>query len=303
MNADVRPGFRAVVLGAAAGGGLPQWNCGCENCRLTREGELRPQTQSSLAVSADGHSWALLNASPDIRQQIEANGQLTPRGLRDSPISAIVVTNGDVDHLAGLLVLREQQSYEVVMTAALAAILDNNPIFGVLDPALVSRKIVPVETGFQLLPGMEARLFAVPGKAPLFMEGEEARPLSQDQQTVGIELRCAGRRICYVPGCADVSTQLTDRLRDADLLFFDGTLFSDEELLRAGTGRKTGRRMGHVAMDGPGGSLAALAGLGIGRKVYVHINNTNPVWRQGPERDRAEAGGFEIGYDGMEFAL
>ncbi len=298
--------FRSIVIGAAAGGGLPQWNCGCENCRLARASSpdrLVPQTQSSLAVSGDGENWALLNASPDIRQQLVNTPALHPRALRDSPIGTVLLTNGDIDHIAGLLTLREKQPFRLAMTAAIHEVLRENPVFRALDPDFVKREIVALDRFFTLTPGMEARLFSVPGKVPLFLEGENPDTALEGEQTVGVEMHAAGRKAFYIPGCAVIRDDLKRRIDGADILYFDGTLFSDDEMIRSGTGVKTGRRMGHISISGPDGSLEALRGLAIRRKVYVHINNTNPVWRDGPERRYVEDNGFEIAFDGKEISL
>ncbi|NKC04548.1 pyrroloquinoline quinone biosynthesis protein PqqB [Brucella haematophila] len=298
--------FRAIVIGAAAGGGLPQWNCGCENCRLARLGSsdgIAPQTQSSLAVTSDGENWALLNASPDIRQQLINTAALHPRALRDNPIKTVLLTNGDIDHIAGLLTLREKQAFRLVMTAAIRDILAVNPIFTALDPAFVTQEIVALNEPFMLAPGIEARLFSVPGKVPLFMEGENPDTAIEGEQTVGVELVTARHRVYYIPGCAVVRDDLKARISGADILYFDGTLFTDDEMIQSGTGIKTGRRMGHISMSGDDGSLKALADVAVDRKIYVHINNTNPVWRDGPERKLVEDSGFEIAFDGKEIAL
>ncbi|KAB2698125.1 pyrroloquinoline quinone biosynthesis protein PqqB [Ochrobactrum sp. Kaboul] len=298
--------FRAIVIGAAAGGGLPQWNCGCENCRLARLGSsdgIAPQTQSSLAVTSDGKNWALLNASPDIRQQLINTAALHPRALRDNPIKTVLLTNGDIDHIAGLLTLREKQSFRLVMTAAIRDILAANPIFTALDPAFVTQEIVALNEPFMLVPGIEAHLFSVPGKVPLFMEGENPNTALEGEQTVGVELVTARHRVYYIPGCAVVRDDLKARISGADILYFDGTLFTDDEMIQSGTGIKTGRRMGHISMSGDDGSLKALADVAVDRKIYVHINNTNPVWRDGPERKLVEDSGFEIAFDGKEIAL
>ncbi|MBO9098018.1 MULTISPECIES: pyrroloquinoline quinone biosynthesis protein PqqB [unclassified Rhizobium] len=297
--------MRFLVLGTAAGGGLPQWNCGCENCRLARvKGSgLSPQTQSSVAVSVDGENWAILNASPDIRQQIADNRALHPRELRHSPIRSVVVTNGDIDHIAGLLVLREKQAFGLFMTEALADILSGNPVFSALDPAFVQRQTIALDTPFQLLPGLTAELFPVPGKVPLFLEDDNPEVGLEGEQTVGIELKSGNQRAYYIPGCAALTEKLMSRIDGADLLLFDGTLFTDDEMLVSGTGQKTGRRMGHMPIYGVGGSLEALSSVTIGRTIYVHINNTNPIWRQGPARDKVYDAGFEVGHDGMEINL
>lgn len=298
--------FHSIVIGAAAGGGLPQWNCGCQNCRLARlpapEG-IASQTQSSLAVTSDGENWALLNASPDIRQQLIDTPALHPRSLRDNPVKTVLLTNGDIDHIAGLLTLREKQPFRLVMTAAIRDVIAQNPVFRVLDPDFVTQEIIALDQSFTLVPGIEAKLFSVPGKVPLFMEDENPDTALEGEQTVGVELLTADHRIYYIPGCAVVYDDLLARIDGADILYFDGTLFSDDEMIQSGTGVKTGRRMGHISISGEDGSLKALGDVSIGRKIYVHINNTNPVWRIGPERKLVEDNGFEIAFDGKEIIL
>lgn len=295
--------FRALILGAAAGGGLPQWNCGCPNCDRARAGDIPAQTQSSLAVTANGTDWAILNASPDIRQQLAAAPQLHPTGPRELPLKSVLVTNGDIDHVAGLLTLREAQPFRLLATAAIHEVLAANPMLDALRRDVVSRETVALDAPFELVPGLMATLFAVPGKVPLYLEGDRVDTRLLGEQTVGVALEAAGRRAFYVPGCAALTDDLRARLDGADLLFFDGTLWSDDEMRRAGLGQKTGRRMGHMSMDGPDGSIAAFAGLEIGRKVFVHMNNSNPVLDPAaPERGRAEAAGWTVGSDGMEFS-
>jgi len=297
--------MRAIVLGAAAGGGLPQWNCGCENCRMARAGEIPAASQSSLTVGADGHGWAILNASPDIRSQLAATAALHPTGSRDSPIRAVLLTNGDIDHVAGLLGLREKQRFDLFATGEILAVLAANPIFAALDPALVRRRPVALGAPFELVPGLRAELFAVPGKVPLYLEGDTVLTDLEGEQTVGVALDPeGGRTAVYVPGCAAVTPALRARLDGAGIVFFDGTLWRDDEMIRAGLGTKTGRRMGHMPISGPDGTIAAFAGLEVGRKIFVHMNNTNPVLRPGsPERAAAEAAGWEIACDGMVVAL
>lgn len=302
------------VLGAAAGGGFPQWNANSDACRRARRGDpaARPMTQASIAVSADGRDWFLVNASPDLRQQIEANACLHPReGLRSSPISGVLLTNGDVDAVAGLLHLREGTPFSLYAMPQVLDILADNPIFGVVDRAIVPRR--PLEPdAWQALrradgreSGIEVRPFPVSGKVPLYMEdGGDAALARHDGTTIGLEIRAGDARLFYLANCAAVPDDLARRIEGAPLVFFDGTLFADDEMIRQGVGRKTGRRMGHMSLDGPDGSMAALAPLGIGRVVFVHINNTNPILvADSPERRAVEAAGFEVGYDGMEIRL
>lgn len=297
--------FRARILGAAAGGGLPQWNCGCSNCQAARSGEIPSLTQSSLAVSGDGKSWAILNASPDIRVQLAAAPELHPTGPRDVPIRSVLLTNGDIDHVAGLLTLREQQPFTLFATPEILAVLAANPIFDALAPSKVTREPLALDSEVELSPGLTAELFAVPGKVPLYMEGAEAEVRTDliGEQTVGVHLRASGRNIFHIPGCAAVTPDLARRLDGAALVFFDGTLWQDDEMVRSGVGAKTGRRMGHISMSGEAGSIAALAPLTIDRRIFVHMNNTNPVLSpNAPERAEAEAAGWTIGQDGMEIS-
>lgn len=297
--------MRILVLGAAAGGGLPQWNCGCRNCRDARDGRIPTLTQSSLAVSPDGERWAVLNASPDIRAQLQALPDLHPRNLRGSPVEAVLLTNGDIDHIAGLLTLREKTSFTLHATAGILDVLAANRIFDALDPAHVSRSPVPLDAPFELVAGLTAELFAVPGKVPLFLEedGQEPQTDLLGEQTVGVELSAGGRRACYVPGCAAVTPELRERLGRADIVFFDGTVWDDEEMRATGTGRKTGRRMGHLPIGGQDGSIAALAGIAA-RKVFIHINNTNPILQPDSlQRAYVEGEGWSVAQDGQGYSL
>jgi len=300
--------FRALVLGAAAGGGFPQWNCNCANCAAFWAGEegVEALSQSSIAVTVDGDNWALLNASPDLRGQILANKAMHPKhGKRHSPIVSVLLTNGDLDHTAGLLTMREKQSYRLFGTGEILSVLEANPVFEALDPDFVSRLAISLDKPFDLLPGLTATLFAVPGKVPLFLEGDG--PVQTDLQgefTVGVEMQAGDERIYYIPGCARMTPDLAERIAGSDLIFFDGTLFQDDEMVQMGVGQKTGTRMGHISMSGPDGSLEAFKDIQIGRKVFLHINNTNPVLRPAsPERRTVEDSGWTVARDGMEIAL
>lgn len=294
----------AVVLGSAAGGGFPQWNCCCPVCRLAWAGDprVKPRTQASIAVSADGERWLLINASPDLRAQISATPVLHPNAdRRDSPIAAVILTGAEIDQTTGLLTLRERQPFRLLATAATHGFVAGNPMFSALQPDLVPRlTIVPGEC-FAPLPGIEAELFSVPGKVPLYLEGDRSK--NEADVNVGVELRAGTARLVYVPGAAAVPAPIQDRLARADIVLFDGTLYRDDEMILTGTGEKTGRRMGHMPIDGPDGTLVALAGLS-GRRLFIHINNTNPILIEGsPERAHVTVAGWEVAEDGMEIAL
>ena len=268
---------------------------------LARAGKIPAQTQSSLAVTVGDGDWAILNASPDIREQLGRSSPLHPQGLRELPLRSVLLTNGDIDHVAGLLTLREGQPFTLYATPGIHEVLDANPIFDALDRSVVTRAAIVLDTPFDLLPGLRATLFAVPGKVPLYLERGEVQTDLEGEQTVGVELRAGGTRSYYIPGCAMLTGELAGRLAGADAVFFDGTLWHDDEMQRAGLGHKTGKRMGHMSMSGEDGSIAAFEGASIGQKVFVHMNNTNPVLRpESRERAEAEAAGWIIGKDGME---
>jgi pyrroloquinoline quinone biosynthesis protein B len=294
--------FTALVLGAAAGGGYPQWNCRCPVCALAWAGDLRvrPRTQTSLAVSADGESWLICNASPDLRTQILANPKLQPAsGLRQSPVKAVLLTGAEIDQTAGLLTLRERQPFRLYATPATHAAVAGNPMFGALDPAFVSRHAVSPGESLEPLTGLRVEIFTVPGKMPLYLEGENPQ-IMESAVNIGLELSSGGKRILFVPGAAGITEALRKRLARADVVQFDGTLFTDDEMIASGTGTKTGMRMGHMPVDGADGSLAALSEFSA-RRIYIHINNTNPMLVDGSaERRKVESAGFEVAYDGME---
>ncbi len=294
-----------LVLGSAAGGGFPQWNCLCPVCQLAWAGDKRvkPRTQSSLAISSDGENWLLLNASPDLREQILAQPKLHPHGAkRHSPIAGVFVTNGDVDHLTGLLTLREQWAF-TLYGSKLTLALTSSSVFGVLNKELVKSEPVQLETPVKVQ-DLTITPFAVPGKVPLWLEEAQVEIGKEDGSTVGLEITEGEKRFYYIPGCAEVTEKLRARIKGADLLFFDGTTFTDDEMVKLGLSEKTAWRMGHTAMSGDNGSMARLADLGIGRKIYVHINNSNPVLiEDSPERRTVENAGWDVSYDGMEVTL
>ena len=303
------PRLRLFVLGSGAGGGYPQWNCLCDVCRLYWNGDERVEarSQSSIAASADGEHWLLLNASPDLREQILKSPPLSPTACADpeakrySPISAVLVTNGDVDHVAGLLTLRERQAFTLYGTAGVLGVIAENPVFSVMNTQSVARQPVGLDQPFEPVPGLRVELFPVPGKVPLYLEKGEVDVGEEGEMTVGVRLSAHGRTAYYIPGCAHVPPALKQRLDGADALLFDGTVFEDDEMRRAGVGEKTGRRMGHMPIAGEGGSLNTFDGVGIGSRTYIHINNTNPILVAGSkERRVVEAAGWGVASDGME---
>jgi pyrroloquinoline quinone biosynthesis protein B len=311
--------MKILVLGSAAGGGFPQWNCNCPVCRAARanDGSARPRTQSSIAASADGESWVLFNASPDLRQQINDNPALHPRtGARHSPIASVVLTNADVDHVAGLLTLRESQPLSLYANARVHGALDANPIFGVLNPDFVARRPLPLESEQEIRGrdgagiGLSVEAFTVPGKIALYLEdtgaGADANFGTLEGDTIGLCVRQqgTGAAFFYIPGCAGLTPALAARLKGARLVLFDGTLYEDEEMVHGGLSPKTGRRMGHISMSGPKGTIAAFADLDVERRVFIHINNSNPaLLERSPERAEIERGGWEIAMDGQEIEI
>lgn len=309
--------MRLKVIGSAAGGGFPQWNCNDRLNRAAREGEVSERTQSSLAASADGRGWVLFNASPDIRQQIANTPELQPGAdapLRSTPIQAVVLTNADVDHVAGLLSLRERQPFAIYAATQVLAVLDASPIFDVLDRVIVPRRELRLDGATEICAadgqktGVTVEAFAVPGKVPLYLENSaapEADFRSDSGDTVGLRLTAEGcGKAFYIPGCARIDKELRLRLEGADLLLFDGTVYTDGEMISAGVGQKTGTRMGHLAMSGATGSIASLAGVTAGRRIFIHINNTNPVLdERSAEHAAVREAGWEVAHDGMEIGL
>lgn len=300
--------MRIIILGAAAGGGFPQWNSHAAGCQRARAGDpaAPARTQASIAVSQNGEQWFVINASPDLRQQINATPALHPNtGLRHTPITGVVLTGGDVDVIAGLLTLRERQPFALHATARIHAVLDANPIFEVLARDVVARPVQSLDQPFALDEALTATLFAVPGKVPLYLEsGAEPPPIVVDDTTVGLEISDGTHRLLYIPGCAAMTPALKARIAGADLLFFDGTLWRDDEMVTAGLGPKTGRRMGHMSLSGPEGTIEALRDCPVGRRISIHINNSNPVLlADSVERAQLEAAGWTVAEDGMEFTL
>lgn len=304
--------MRVRVLGSAAGGGFPQWNCGCENCLAVRRGapEVLARTQESVAISADSDTWFLLNCSPDVRAQLESFPGLHPRSPRHSPIAGIVLTNGDLDHCLGLLSLRESYPLALYATAAVErGFREGNVLHRTLQRFDGQLRHHPLELGRsrELLKadgtpsGLTIEAVPVPGKLPIHLE-RTATPSPEDN--VGLLIREPARRrtLAYFPAVAGPCPQLSAALESADCVFLDGTFFSSDELPRGGLGEKRAEDMAHWPIGGREGSLAALSTASARcRRIYIHVNNTNPILLpHSPEARQLQAAGVELAFDGME---
>jgi pyrroloquinoline quinone biosynthesis protein B len=306
---------RVRVLGSAAGGGFPQWNCNCPNCFGLRAGRLRarPRTQASIACSADGVRWYLINASPDIRQQIDAFDALHPKTTpRGTPIHAILLTNADIDHIAGLLSLRESQPLCLYATEQVRRwVCDANAVFRAiaLTPSQCTWNTVRTTGQHELIgvdgqdSGLRYEAFAVPGKPPAYLMDVVSE---WREETIGYRIVDAhtGRSLIYAPGVQQLDAALMARFAGCDCLLFDGTFWSDDELPKLGISPRTASAMGHMPIGGPDGSLARLATLRRVRKIYIHINNTNPILvEDSAERRAVEEAGWEVAFDGMDVVV
>src|SRR6058998_123880 len=301
--------MRVIILGSSAGGGVPQWNCGCPNCAEARR-DGRGRTQSSVAVSADGERWVLLNASPDLRTQLAAHRALWPRGARGTPVAAVMLTDGEIDHTLGLLLLRESAvRLPVYAPAGVTGLLgDAWPVYRVLsayagiEPRTLDEDRPIALTDVAGVPlGLCCSAVAVARRPPRY-----AHAASTGTFDVGLRLtdERTGTIFAYVPTAGVIDDAVRRLARGADLLLVDGTFWSDMELAAAGVDAPTARQMGHLPIGGPDGSLEVLPQLGAKRAVFVHINNTNPILcRSSAERAQVEAAGVAVGEDGMEFEL
>ncbi|MCG0239477.1 MAG: pyrroloquinoline quinone biosynthesis protein PqqB [Firmicutes bacterium] len=303
--------MRVRILGSAAGGGLPQWNCNCPNCAAARAGAptVRRRTQTSLAVSADGETWYLVNATPDIREQLAAFPALHPGpGVRETPVRGVLLTDAELDHTGGLLVLREGSRWRLFCTPAVRAVLERRfPVLPILQ-AFAQVEVVPVlpgepfalgegaaslrVTAFPLLGGLPLYAADLPDPGPGAVVGYRF----EDPRTGGV--------LVVAPGVGALTAELERQLAGADCVLFDGTCWSDDELVRLGIRGRTARAMGHVPVGGPDGSAVWLARQPVRRKIYIHVNNTNPMVREdGPEYRWLAAHGLEVAHDGMEVEL
>jgi pyrroloquinoline quinone biosynthesis protein B len=307
--------MRVRILGSAAGGGFPQWNCACRNCCALRAGNFRgkARTQTQVAVSADGCSWFLLGASPDLRQQIEVTPALHPRdGVRQSPISGVLLGSADLDHVLGLLLLREFQPLHIYGTSSVLQILrGDNSMFGMLNRIprqAVWTEIDPADR-FPLTAtdgshsGLECRAITLGTRYPAYVADSNA--LKPDHALLGFMVGDRpGVRLAYLPAVPEIDDRLMQALDGASVLLFDGTFWSDDELIQVQGSGQTAREMGHVPVGGPEGSLERLRKVRGPRKIFVHVNNTNPMLDEsGPEIRIVREAGWEVAEDGWQFEL
>jgi len=309
--------MRVEILGTAAGGGFPQWNCACRNCRLLRDGIFSgvPRSQLQVAISSDGISWFLLNASPDLRSQIESRHFLHPHsGVRHSPISGVVLTSADLDQSLGLLLLRELQPLQIFATTSIRRLLrEDNSMFAMLEriPGQARWNDIIPGTAFELSAstgqpsGIECLPISMATHYPGYVSARRAGELDPREAVVGLILQSgSGMRLGYFPVVSQLVPALLQQLETLDVLLFDGTFWSDDELINLQNGSRTAREMGHIPVSSPGGSLDLLSGLRPARKMYVHINNTNPMLDvTGAEYRQVRECGWEIAEDGCHLEL
>jgi pyrroloquinoline quinone biosynthesis protein B len=302
--------MHVILLGTAAGGGFPQWNCWCPTCRIARDdpSRARPRSQSSIAFSADGVRWFLGNASPDVREQLAQLPRTAVTGVRHVPVEGIVLTDAELDHTLGVTLLREGRLLQIIATpAVIRTIAEDSRVLPVTQAFAVVQTVeialgetTPLSYRDGTPSGLTVEMKAVRGDPPRFARREEVG------HTVAafITDTSSGASCAFVPGCGGLGPRLLSRLNEADLLLFDGTFWTDDELSRLAISDRPASAMGHVAISGPEGSLAVLSELECRQKVYTHINNTNPMLIEGsPERAAVEAAGMIVGMDGMRFEI
>jgi pyrroloquinoline quinone biosynthesis protein B len=314
--------MRVKILGSAAGGGFPQWNCACPNCRAVRAGSFhgKARSQTQVAISADNVSWFLLGASPDLRAQIEATPELHPRDevrdndIRQSPIAGAVLTNADVDHTLGLLLLRELQPLRLHATDSVRRILtEDNSMFAMLQrvPEQVTWTDFASGTTFPLLTpsgdhsGIRCRALSLGSHFPAYVSPRRQSDLNPAEASLGLIIESpTGKRLAYMPAVPQIDGALLAEFDRADVLLFDGTFWSDDELIRIQGSGQTALQMGHVPVSSADGSLSKLAGVRHPRKIYLHINNTNPMLNEaGAEYRQLRDAGWEMAEDGWQVDL
>lgn len=312
--------MRLRILGSAAGGGFPQWNCNCKGCQGVRAHHpgVRARMQSSLAVRAEPGPWYLVNASPDIRQQLELLRDRPPTSVRSSPIAGVLLTDAEIDHTAGLMLLRESTDPLAVYCTDTVrqALTESWPLLRVLQEycSVAWSPLVPesalhlgdLHLGDKAASGLEVEAFPLPAKPPRYARSHGSGSLERGDWVTGLTFRdrATGSVATYAPALAELSEPVLERLEASNCILVDGTCWQDDELLALGTSTRTARGMGHLPLSGADGSLARLSQLSCARKILVHINNTNPILQaDSPARQLVEAAGVEIGYDGLTVDL
>ena len=303
--------MRVHVLGSAAGGGFPQWNCQCDNCAGLRAGTLnaKPRSQSSITISGDGTNWILINASPDIREQITAFTPLQPRNRRrGTGIAAVILMDSQIDHTTGLLILREGEPLELYCTDMVYEDLRSGfPVLTMLEHYCgVHRHAIPIDgTAFDIpsVPGLRFAGISLSSKAPPYSPHRHD-PHPGDNIGLSVEDSVTGGRLFYAPGLSRIEDHLLPLMDAADCLLVDGTFWTDDEMQRRGVGEKSALSMGHLPQSGPGGMIEALRRFDKPRKVLIHINNTNPILDEdSPQRQTLVDEGIEVAWDGMDIEL
>jgi len=312
--------MRIQILGSAAGGRFPQWNCGCGNCVAVRESVRKnarekkfpgkARTQAQLALSADGSTWFLAGSSPDLAFQIESSPELHPRALRDSPIAGVVLGSADLDHVVGLLLLRELQPLRVYAAPSILRILrEENSMFGMLnrvDPQVVWTPMKS-DAPFPLLSadgkdsGLRCEVHYLSGRYPKYVK-TELTSLARDEATAALFFESSsGKRVAYAPAVGSLSDALLEKIHHADVLLFDGTFWSDDELQRLQGSGETAHQMGHIPVEE---TLRLLKSIRVGRKIFIHLNNTNPILNEAsPENKAVRQAGWEVAEDNWQLEL
>jgi pyrroloquinoline quinone biosynthesis protein B len=303
---------RIKVLGAAAGGGLPQWNCACENCSALRRGSshIQPRTQSQLAITAGEDGWFLINASPDLREQLNRTSEIHPdpaTGLRNTPVEGVILTSADLDHVLGLLFMREFTPVRVYASGAVRSILQSNSFFQMLDrlPGQSRWTTIEPQVSFSLGGSVTCTPIALPGSLPSYVAEKERIALDAARITMGLLFETSqGKRFAYLPALSSVSSVLKDLLSTCSVLLVDGTFWKDDELQSIQPGTPLARSMGHMPISGADGSLSVLGDLAGVRRIYTHINNTNPILNESSRERRAvHDAGWEVAWDGLEITV
>ncbi|HEV2114022.1 MAG TPA: pyrroloquinoline quinone biosynthesis protein PqqB [Terriglobales bacterium] len=307
--------MRVKVLGSAAGGGFPQWNCACTNCSRLRQGTLKGKARSQiqLAVGQDDR-WALLDASPDLRLQLESSPELTPKPSlegqsRNTPIDSAVLTCAELDRVLGVLQLREFQPFTIYVTESVRRVLtEDNTMFRMLhrlEKQVTWQPMTP-EKSFELLHGLRCLPFALPARYPEYVSFERGSQLTANEASVGLEIEstASGRRMLYLPSLPQIDDGMMTRMANCDLLFVDGTFWENDELVRVRGNGRSAREMGHIPISGPDGSLEKLRSMSRPKKIYIHINNTNPLLDKASAAFReVKKSGMTVAEDDMEFEL